>query len=79
MDANSCSNNRNRYACGWRFNNVAAALTAEVALESAKLNLAHSDPFDRLIAAPAKYFNRTLVTADEKLIGSPDYTVLANR
>jgi PIN domain nuclease of toxin-antitoxin system len=56
-----------------------APLTTEVALETSALSLAHSDPSDRLIAASAKVFNMTLVTADEKLIAAPGIQVLANR
>jgi PIN domain nuclease of toxin-antitoxin system len=56
-----------------------APLTTEVALETSTLNLMHSDPSDRLIAASAKVFDLTLVTADEKLIGAVGIDVLANR
>jgi PIN domain nuclease of toxin-antitoxin system len=56
-----------------------APLTNEVALETSILTLAHSDPSDRLIAASAKAFDLTLVTADEKLIAAPEIKVLANR
>jgi PIN domain nuclease of toxin-antitoxin system len=56
-----------------------APLTNEVALESSTLNLAHSDPSDRLIAASAKVFDLTLVTADEKLIAANGIKVLACR
>jgi PIN domain nuclease of toxin-antitoxin system len=56
-----------------------ATLTTEVALETSKLDLPHSDPSDRLIAASAKVFDLTLVTADTKLISVPGIRVLANR
>jgi PIN domain nuclease of toxin-antitoxin system len=56
-----------------------ATLTTEVALETATLGLAHSDPSDRLIAASAKVFDLTLVTADEKLIAATGIKVLSNR
>ena len=56
-----------------------APLTTEVALATSDLSLPHSDPSDRLIAATAKVFDLTLVTADEKLIGARDFKVLANR
>ncbi len=56
-----------------------APLTAEVALETSRINLAHSDPADRLIVASAKVLAMTLVTADEKLLGLRDVKVLANR
>lgn len=56
-----------------------APLTTEVALETSRINLAHSDPSDRLIVASAKVFAMTLVTADEKLLALRDVKVLANR
>jgi PIN domain nuclease of toxin-antitoxin system len=56
-----------------------APLTFDVALETFTLNLAHSDPSDRLIAASAKVFDLTLVTADQKLIVAPGVKVLSNR
>jgi PIN domain nuclease of toxin-antitoxin system len=56
-----------------------APLTTEVALESSGLSIPHSDPSDRLIAASAKAFDLTLVTADEKLIAATGIQVMANR
>ena len=56
-----------------------APLTTEVALETSSLSLVHSDPSDRLIAASAKVFELTLVTADAKLIAAPGIQVMANR
>lgn len=56
-----------------------APLTFDVALESPALTLPQSDPSDRLIAASAKVFDLTLVTADEKLITALGVNVLANR
>jgi PIN domain nuclease of toxin-antitoxin system len=56
-----------------------APLTTEVALETSPLGLAHSDPSDRLIAASAKVFGLTLVTADAKLIAAPGIQVMASR
>jgi PIN domain nuclease of toxin-antitoxin system len=56
-----------------------APLTTEVALETFALGLAHSDPSDRLIAASARVFDLTLVTADEKLMAAAGIQVLANR
>jgi PIN domain nuclease of toxin-antitoxin system len=56
-----------------------APLTTEVALETSALGLAHSDPSDRLIAASARVFDLTLVTADEKLIAARGIQVFANR
>lgn len=56
-----------------------AVLTFEVAMETSTLNLAHSDPSDRLIAASAKVFDLTLATADEKLIAATGVKILPNR
>jgi PIN domain nuclease of toxin-antitoxin system len=56
-----------------------ATLTTDVALETSTLRIANSDLSDRLIAASAKVFDLTLVTADEKLIALPEIKVLANR
>jgi PIN domain nuclease of toxin-antitoxin system len=56
-----------------------APLTTEVALETGTIGIPHSDPADRLIAASAKVFDLTLVTADAKLIGATGIEVLANR
>jgi len=56
-----------------------AALTHEVAIESGLVDLAHQDPADRLIAATARVYGLTLVTADERLLVSRRITTLANR
>jgi len=56
-----------------------APLTTEVALETSAIGIPHSDPADRLIAASARVFDLTLVTADAKLIGASGIEVLANR
>jgi PIN domain nuclease of toxin-antitoxin system len=56
-----------------------APMTTGVALETPTLSLAHSDPSDRLIAASAKVFDLTLVTADENLIAATGIKVLPNR
>ena len=56
-----------------------ATLTTDVALETSSLRLFQSDPADRLLAATAKVFDLTLVTADNKLIGASGLKVLANR
>ncbi len=39
----------------------------------------HGDPADHFIAASAKVFDLTLVTADENLIGLRGIQVMANR
>ncbi len=56
-----------------------AALTHEVALESRRVALPHQDPADRFLAASAKVYDLTLVTADERLLGSDEFLALANR
>jgi PIN domain nuclease of toxin-antitoxin system len=56
-----------------------APLTFEVALAISSLNLPHNDPADGFIAATAKVFGLTLVTADEQLAKLSEITVLSNR
>lgn len=56
-----------------------APLTFEVALAISSLNLPHNDPADGFIAATAKVFGLTLVTADEQLAKLGDIAVLPNR
>jgi len=56
-----------------------APLTVEVALSVPSLNFPHGDPADHLLAASAKVFDLTLVTADEQLARVPGIRVLANR
>ncbi len=62
-----------------RLNIREAPLTFEVALAISSLNLPHNDPADGFIAATAKVFGLTLVTADEQLAELPDIAVLSNR
>ena len=56
-----------------------APITYEVALETRRVQLPHRDPVDRFLAATAKVYGLTLVTADERLLGSKGFSVLANR
>jgi len=56
-----------------------APLTVEVALTISSINFPHGDPADHFIAATAKVFGLTLITADEHLIQLPGVHVLANR
>lgn len=56
-----------------------APLTIEVALAVLTLDFPHGDPADHFIAASAKVFDLTLVTADKNMIGLPGIHVLANR
>jgi len=56
-----------------------APLTVEVALAISSINFPHGDPADHFLAATAKVFDLTLVTADEHLMHLPGIRVLANR
>jgi PIN domain nuclease of toxin-antitoxin system len=56
-----------------------APLTVEVALALGSINFPRGDPADHFLAATAKVFELTLVTADEHLIHLPGIQVLANR
>lgn len=56
-----------------------APLTIEVALAVASFNFSHGDPADQFLAATAKVFNLTLITADEHLLKLPGIRLLANR
>jgi PIN domain nuclease of toxin-antitoxin system len=62
-----------------RLNMREAPLTFEVALAVSTMNLPHNDPADGFIAATAKVFGLTLVTADERLAKLADIDVLPNR
>ena len=56
-----------------------APLTHEVALATEDVLLSHLDPADKLLAATAKVYGLTLITADENLISGKGYSVLANQ
>jgi len=56
-----------------------APLTIEVALAVASLDFPHGDPGDHFLAATAKVFDLTLVTADANLINLAGIQVLPNR
>ena len=56
-----------------------ASLTHEVAVESRLVDLPHQDPADRFLAATARVYDLTLVTADDRLLSSRRITTLANR
>jgi PIN domain nuclease of toxin-antitoxin system len=56
-----------------------APLTLEVAVAIASINFPHGDPADHFIAATAKVFGLTLVTADDRLMRLTEIQVLANR
>lgn len=56
-----------------------APLTRDVAIESRNLALNHKDPADRFIAATARVYGLTLVTADQRLLDVAGLATLANR
>ena len=56
-----------------------APLTVEGALAISSIHGPHGDPADHFLAATAKTFDLTLVTADEQLINLPGIHVLPNR
>jgi PIN domain nuclease of toxin-antitoxin system len=56
-----------------------APLTTEVALAVPTIRLRHRDPADSFLAATAKVFDLTLVTADSRLLAAKGISVLANR
>ena len=56
-----------------------AAITHDVAIESRVVDLPHQDPADRFLAATARVYDLTLVTSDERLLGSRRISTLANR
>jgi PIN domain nuclease of toxin-antitoxin system len=56
-----------------------APLTHEVAVRSRQMDLPHRDPVDAFLAATASVYELTLVTADDRLLGSKKYAVLPNR
>jgi PIN domain nuclease of toxin-antitoxin system len=55
-----------------------APLTIEVSLTISALDFSHGDPADHFLAATAKVFDLTLVTADQNLLGLKGIRVLAN-
>lgn len=56
-----------------------APLTIEVALAISSINFSHGDPADQFLAASAKVFDLTIITADDHLLKLPGIQVLANR
>ena len=56
-----------------------ASLTHDVAVESRVVDLPHQDPADRFLAATARVYDLTLVTADDRLLGSRRIATLPNR
>lgn len=58
---------------------VEAPLTIEVALTVPWISFSHGDPADHFLAASAKVFDLTLITADDHMLALPGIEVLANR
>jgi PIN domain nuclease of toxin-antitoxin system len=56
-----------------------APLTNEVAMATQRVELPHRDPVDQLLAATARVFDLTLVTADRSLLRGTGFSTLANR
>jgi len=56
-----------------------APLTVEVALAIPTISFAHADPADQFLAATAKVFDLSLITADEHLLKLRGIRTLANR
>jgi PIN domain nuclease of toxin-antitoxin system len=56
-----------------------APVTHDVAMETEKVMIPHRDPADRFLAATAKVYGLTLVTADDNLLNGSGYQVMANR
>jgi PIN domain nuclease of toxin-antitoxin system len=56
-----------------------APLTHEIVRTGFALRLPHADPTDRFLAATAKLFKLTLLTADQRLLGLGEIASLANR
>ena len=57
---------------------VEAPLTIDVALAIPSINFSHGDPADQFLAATAKVFDLTLITADDHLLKLPGIQLLAN-
>lgn len=56
-----------------------APLTSEVVLAARHIRLPHRDPVDRFLAATARVFELTLVTADKRLLQGSGFATLPNR
>ena len=55
-----------------------ASLNHEIAIESRSIDLDHDDPADRFLAATARVYDLTLVTADRRLFRAKRFSVLRN-
>ena len=56
-----------------------APLTVEVAIAISSITFSHADPADQFLAASAKVFDLTLITADDQLLALPGIRVIPNR
>ena len=56
-----------------------APVRHDIAIMSRQLKTLHQDPPDRFLAATARVMGLTLVTADERRLGTTEYEVMANR
>jgi PIN domain nuclease of toxin-antitoxin system len=56
-----------------------APLTFDIALETERIELLTGDPVDRFLVATARSLALTLVTADRKIVGTKDCSILPNR
>ena len=55
-----------------------APVTMDVARELGRIALPYRDPADRLLAATARVFQLTLITADQRLMQAPQVAFLGN-
>ncbi len=55
-----------------------APLTFVVAQAKGEVRLSHGDPIDQMLAATARAYDLTLVTADKRLLDGSGFSVLAN-
>ena len=51
-------------------------LTLPIVVDSTQLNGFHSDPFDQIIVATARFYNCHLLTVDAKILNFPDVKTL---
>ena len=55
-----------------------APLTSEVVMATQHVQLSHRDPVDQFLAATARTFDLTLVTADRRLLRGSGFSTFAN-
>jgi PIN domain nuclease of toxin-antitoxin system len=56
-----------------------APLTIDVAIQSRLVDLPHQDPADRFLAATAKVYGLTFVTADDNILSAKTFSLFPNR